>query len=95
MPTHPLSPMPLRRVPSQYRGVEQRLVRAPWMDHRRHEAWARARFWITVADAQGVRCDAERSRCQRWSMTRDGLHQARQALIQRGVVASQHPRSPV
>ena len=46
---------------------------------------------ITVADAQGLSFYADRSLCQRLSMTRDGLHQARQALIQRGLVAYQHP----
>jgi hypothetical protein len=51
----------------------------------------RARFLITVADAQGVRVYAERSLCQRLAMTRERLHQARQTLIQRGLVAYQHP----
>ena len=82
-------------MPSQCSWVDQRLVREPVMDQRSHEACARSLFLITVADAQGVRFSADRSLCQRFSMTRAGLHQARQTLIQRGVVASQHPRSQV
>ena len=95
MHKHPLSPTPLRRVPSQCSWVDQRLVRAHVMDQRSHEAWARALFLLTVADAQGVRFYAERSLCQRLAMTRERLHQARQTLIQRGVVASHHPLSQV
>ena len=95
MHKHPLSPTPLRRVPSQCSWVDQRLVRAHVMDQRSHAACARARFLITVADAQGVRCYAERSLCPRLAMTREGLPQARQTLSQRGVVASHHPLSQV
>jgi hypothetical protein len=75
--------------------VDQRLVRAHVMDQRSHAACARARFLITVADAQGVRWYAERSLCPRLAMTREGLPQARQTLSQRGVVASHHPLSQV
>ena len=44
-----------------------------------------------MADAQGLSCYADRSLCQRLSMTYEGLHQARQALSTRGLVAYQRP----
>ena len=91
MHKHPLSPTQLRRVPSQFSWVDQRLVRAHWIDHLSHEACALSLFLVTVADAQGLSYDAESSLCQRLSMTSTELHQARQALIQRGLVAYQPP----
>jgi hypothetical protein len=41
--------------------------------------------------SQGLSYYAESSLCQRLSMTCTELHLARQALIQRGLVAYQHP----
>jgi len=91
MHKHPLSPTQLRRVPSQFSWVDQRLVREHWIDHLSHEACALYLFLVTVADAQGLSYYAESSLCQRLSMASTALHQARQALIQRGLVAYQHP----
>ena len=88
---HPLSPTQLRRVPTQFSWVDQRLVREHWIDHLSHEACALYLFLVTVADAQGLSYYAEASLCHRLSMTSTELHQARQALIQRGLVAYQHP----
>jgi hypothetical protein len=48
-------------------------------------------FLVTVADAQGLSYDAERSLCQRLSMPPTVLRQARQALITCALVAYQHP----
>ena len=87
----PLLPTQLRRVPSQFSWVDQRLVREHGIDHLSHEACALYLFLVTVADAQGLSYYAEASLCHRLSMTSPELHQARQALIQRGLVAYQHP----
>jgi hypothetical protein len=91
MHKHPLSRTPLRRVPSQFSWVEQRLVREHLIDQLRHEACALSLFLITVADAQGLSFYADRSLCQRLSMTHEWHHQARQALIQLGLIAYQRP----
>jgi len=91
MHKHPLSPTQLRRVPSQFSWVDQRLVREHVIDQLSHEACALYLFLITVADAQGLSFYADRSLCQRLSMPHEGLHQARQALIQLGLVAYQRP----
>jgi hypothetical protein len=46
---------------------------------------------VTVADAQGLSFYADRSLCQRLSMALPVLHQARQALITRGLIAYERP----
>ena len=80
MHKHPLSPMQLRRVPSQFSWVDQRLVREHWIDQLSHEACALYLFLVTVADARGLSYYADASLCQRLSLTGAALHQARQAL---------------
>jgi hypothetical protein len=46
---------------------------------------------VTVADAKGLSYYAEPSLCQRLSLTASELHQARQVLITRGLIAYQRP----
>ena len=87
MDKRPISLAKLRTVPRQFSWVDQRLVREHVIDQLSHEACALSLFLITVADAQGLSFYADGSLCQRLSMTRAGLHQARQALIQLGLVA--------
>jgi hypothetical protein len=82
-------------VPQQCSWVDQRLVRERHIDQLSHEACALYLFLVTVADAQGLSYYAESSLCQRLSMTGPELHQARQALITRGLVAYQRPLSQV
>jgi hypothetical protein len=91
MHKHPLSLTQLRRVPSQFSWVDQRLVREHIIDHLSHEACALYLFLVTVADAQSLSFYADHSLCQRLSMTPPGLRQARQALVARGLVAYQRP----
>jgi hypothetical protein len=93
--TRPIALARLRTIPTPCSGVDQRLVREHSLDHLRHEACARARLLVTVADARGRSDDADPSLCQRVSMTGTVLHPARQALIPRGVVASHRPLSQV
>jgi hypothetical protein len=95
MDKRPIAPATLRRVPQQCRWGDQRLVRERSLDQLSPPACALSLLLVTVAEAQGLRCSADRSRCQRLSMPHAGLHQARQALIQRGLVASQRPLSQV
>ena len=91
MHKHPLSLTKLRRVPSQFSWVDQRLVREHVIDQLSHPACALYLFLVTVADAQGLSFYADRSLCQRLSMTRTELQQARLALVQLGLVAYRHP----
>jgi hypothetical protein len=87
----PISLTKLRQVPSQFSWVDQRLVQERYIDHLSHEACALYLFLVTVADAQGVSFYADRSLCQRLSMTLPVLRQARQALITGGLVAYEGP----
>lgn len=91
MDKRPISLAKLRTVPSQFSWVDQRLVRERYIDQLSHEACTLYLFLVTVADAQGLSYYADSSLCQRLSMTSSDLHQARQALITRGLVAYQRP----
>ena len=95
MHKRPISLTKLRQVPKQFSWVDQRLVRERYIDHLSHEACALYLFLVTVADAQGVSFYADRSLCQRLSMTLPVLRQARQALITCGLVAYERPRYQV
>ncbi len=91
MHKRPISRTKLRQVPSQFSWVDQRLVREHLIDDLSHQACALSLFLLTVADAQGLSFYADRSLCQRLSMSQPVLHQARQVLITQGLVAYQHP----
>ena len=86
-----ISPAKLRRVPQQFSWVDQRLVCERHIDQLSHAACALYLFLVTVADAQGLSYYADSSVCQRLSLTGPALHQARQVLITRGLVAYQRP----
>jgi hypothetical protein len=91
MHKQPLSLAHLRQVPQQFSWVDQRLVRERYIDRLSHAACALYLFLVTVADAQGLSYYADSSLCQRLAMTSTELHQARQALTTRGLVAYQRP----
>ena len=87
----PLCRTQLRRVPKQFSWVDQRLVRERYIDQLSHEACALYLFLVTVADAQGLSYYAERTLCQRLSMSEAQLTQARQALITHHLLAYRRP----
>jgi hypothetical protein len=91
MHKRPISLAKLRRVPSQFSWVDQRLVREHYIDQLSPEACALYLFLVTVADAQGLSFYSERSLCQRLSLPLTELRQARQALITRALVAYHSP----
>ena len=91
MHKRPISLAKLRTVPTQFSWVDQRLVRDRHIDQLSHPACALYLFLVTVADAQGLSYYADASLCQRLSMTSTALHQARHALLTRGLVAYQRP----
>ena len=91
MHKRPISFPKLRTVPKQFSWVDQRLVRERYIDQLSPPACALYLFLVTVADAQGLSFYADLSLCQRLSLTSLALHQARQALIARGLVAYQRP----
>ena len=69
MHKHPISFAKLRTCPEQFSWVDQRLVRERYIDQLSHEACALYLFLVTVADAQGLSFYADRSLCQRLSMS--------------------------
>jgi hypothetical protein len=91
MHKRPILPAKLRRPPRQFSWVDQRLVREHRIDHLSHEACALYLFLVTVADAQGLSYYADRSLCQRLSLSPSRLHQARQLLITQGLVVYRRP----
>ena len=91
MHKRPISFPKLRKVPKQFSWVDQRLVRERYIDQLSSQACALYLFLVTVADAEGLSYYADPSLCQRLSLTSPELHQARQALIARGLVAYQRP----
>jgi hypothetical protein len=91
MHKRPISLAKLRTIPRQFSWVDQRLVRDRYIDHLSHQACALYLFLVTVADAKGLSHYAEPSLCQRLALTSPELHQARQVLITRGLLAYQHP----
>lgn len=91
MDKRPISLAQLRRIPRQFSWVDHRLVRDHYIDQLSSQACALYLFLITVADAQGLSYYADPSLCQRLSLTSAELHQARQALMTRGLLAYQRP----
>ena len=91
MHKRPICSAKLRRVPSQFSWIDQRLVREHYIDQLSHHACALYLFLVTVADAQGLSFYADRSLSERLCMTLGHLHQARVALIQLGLIAYQPP----
>ncbi len=87
----PICPAKLRQVPPQFSWIDQRLVRDHRIDQLSHAACALYLFLVTVADAQGLSYYADRSLCQRLTMSHAILHQARDALITQGLVAYHPP----
>ena len=91
MHKHPISLSRQRRVPKQFSWVDQRLVREHYIDQLSHEACALYLFLLTVADAQGLSYYADHTLCQRLSMSRGQLGQARQSLITQHLLAYRRP----
>jgi len=91
MDKRPLSLAKLRTVPRQFSWVDQRLVRDHSIDQLSPQACALYLFLVTVADAQGLSYYADPSLCQRLSLSSTELHQARQALITRDLLAYHRP----
>ena len=91
MHKQPLSLVRLRKVPTQFSWVDQRLVREHYIDGLSHPACALYLFLLTVADAQGLSYYAEPTLCRRLSLSQATLRQARQELITRHLLAYRRP----
>lgn len=86
-----LCPHRLRRIPSQFSWVDQRLVRDGVIRRCDPCALALYLFLVTVADAQGLSYYSSRAITQFLSMTAEQLSQARHTLIKAGLIAFDQP----
>lgn len=87
----PILPTKLRKLPTQFSWVDQRLVRERHIERLSHPACALYLFLLTVADAQGLSFYSDFSLARRLSMSQSVLHKARRELVQHGLVAYQKP----
>lgn len=90
-PKHPVNPLRLRKVPSQFNWVDHRLVRDRHLDACSHAAAALYLFLVVVADAQGLSYYSDPTLMQRLRMDGLTLAQARMNLIQADLIAWRKP----
>jgi hypothetical protein len=81
----------LRRVPSQFSWVDQRLVRQRYLHQCDHAALALYLVLVTVADAEGLSYYSDESLERMLRLDHAALSQARRQLCQHGLVAYQSP----
>ncbi|HKQ82814.1 MAG TPA: hypothetical protein VJS42_11530 [Steroidobacteraceae bacterium] len=88
---HVLHPERLRRVPSQFSWIDQRLVRDGYIARCDVHALALYLFVVTVSDAQGLSYYGDATLCRSLSMPAPRLQQARADLIRFGLIAYEAP----
>ncbi len=86
-----LVPSRVRRVPRQFSWVDQRLVRDRHIAHCDPDALALYLFLVTVADARGLSFYADASIGRLLSLPPQRLEQAREALVDAGLIAYETP----
>jgi hypothetical protein len=92
MPHH-LLPDPSRKrlVPDQFSWVDQRLVRDRHFEHCSLPALALYLFLVTVADARGLSYYSQPSLMKQLKLGILGFVEARDELVQAGLIAYRHP----
>ena len=86
-----LCPERLRRVPTQFSWIDQRLVRDRHLERCDAQALALYLVLVTVADAQGLSYYGEASLTRLLSMPSARLIQARADLIRLDLIAYERP----
>ena len=86
-----LRPERLRRVPQQFRWIDQRLVRDRHIAKVSSQALALYLFLLTVADAQGLSYYSDPSISQLLALDAPALIRARQELSAAALIAYQRP----
>ena len=90
-PKHPVCQQRVRKVPSQFSWVDQRLVREHYIDACSHADAALYLFLITVGDHQGLSYYSDPVIMQRLTMNVHALEQARDNLTRLGLIAWRKP----
>jgi hypothetical protein len=86
-----LNPQRRRRVPRQFSWVDQRLVRDSYITRCSTQDLALYLLLVTVADAQGLSYYSDNTITQWLSLDDHALNQARQQLLQIGLIAFERP----
>lgn len=86
-----LRPDRLRKVPSQFSWLDQRLVRENFLRRAQPAAWALYLVLVTVADAQGLSYYSDATLSRLLQLEPLALAQARQQLVTADLVAYQKP----
>jgi hypothetical protein len=86
-----LRPERLRRVPSQFSWIDQRLVREHYIKRCTLEGCALYLFLLTVADAEGLSYYGEGTLVARLPLDVDGVRRARHDLIEADLIAFEAP----
>ena len=86
-----LQPQRVRRVPSQFSWIDQRLVRGGFIERCDPPAAALYLFLVTVGDAQGLSYYGEAALCRHLQLTAAQLCSARERLIGADLIAFQAP----
>jgi len=88
---HPIDKNSIRKVPRQFNWVDHRLVRDRHIVKFSHCAATLYLFLITVGDANGLSYYGDKSIMTRLCMDQGMLQNARNNLIQNGMIAWQEP----
>lgn len=86
-----LRPERLRRVPSQFSWVDQRLVRDGYLERCDAPALALYLVLVTVADAQGLSYYGDATICRLLSLDSERLERARRDLMAVGLITYRRP----
>lgn len=86
-----LCPERIRQIPTQFSWVDHRLVRERYLDRCNPPAAALYLFLVTVADVQGLSYYSDAAVGRALSMAPAHLTQARDDLVQVGLIAYQRP----
>ena len=87
----PIYPDRIRKTPKQFSWLDHRLVSDHYIDRCTHGAAALYLFLVTVADARGMSYYSTRTLSQRLAMDEHSLVQARDELVNIGLVAYRKP----
>lgn len=81
----------LRRIPTQFSWIDQRLVREHYIERCDAPALALYLFLVTVADHHGLSYYGEAALCRCLSLDELAVRQARRMLIGAGLIAYEAP----
>ncbi len=88
---HIICPERLRRIPEHFSWIDHRLIRDGYVHRCQTEELALYLFLVTVGDGEGLSFYSDSSLCKQLCIALTTLRQARQALINIGLIAYEKP----